>query len=514
MLVAAGLTAWGGYRLARQETVVRKETGREEASQFATDLSREITRLETLYASHLEELASNAPVDDAFRLRQACDDIVGIKQFAVLHMAGVDGDKAEDVYFDFRSVDATTWRPTLDSAVGARPGQRFLKLTADDMEGFGFSNGWIEKPGWPLLFWSRRSFESIVVITPDVPTVANAMHGWIRNWHADAFEPVRVGKGIVEVKGPGGVLAAVGESGGEDPDLLRPIDSRFGRWTTAVWDEREQVVTYAAGTLVLAAGLAILVALLGFFGFIRLSHLMRMSEQRVSFVNRVSHELRTPLTNILLNTDLAQNAGSADEARDRLSLVREEAGRLSRLIANVLTFSRRAEETDHINRGVLGVRSCIEKTLEPFRPSLRRAGVEVILEVDDTIRAVGDEDVATQVIGNLVSNVEKYAADGGLLKITARESDGRVAISIIDRGPGISGGARERIFKPFVRLDSRVREGVSGTGLGLSIARDLAERLGGSLVLDPGEEETGALFIFTLPAAPGNVMCMDEKLAG
>ena len=160
------------------------------------------------------------------------------------------------------------------------------------------------------------------------------------------------------------------------------------------------------------------------------------------------------------------------------------------------------------------MRSCIEKTLEPFRPSLRRAGVEVILEVDDTIRAVGDEDVATQVIGNLVSNVEKYAADGGLLKITARESDGRVAISIIDRGPGISGGARERIFKPFVRLDSRVREGVSGTGLGLSIARDLAERLGGSLVLDPGEEETGALFIFTLPAAPGNVMCMDEKLAG
>ena len=129
------------------------------------------------------------------------------------------------------------------------------------------------------------------------------------------------------------------------------------------------------------------------------------------------------------------------------------------------------------------------------------------------LRAFGDADLAAQVLANLVSNVEKYAAGGGRLVIRG-EADkqgclGQVSLRVADAGPGIPDSSRERIFQPFVRLSQRVDEGVSGTGLGLSIARDLARRMGGDLRLESSDE--GAVFVFSLPLAPGNVVAMEER---
>ncbi|MFT4549806.1 MAG: signal transduction histidine kinase [Verrucomicrobiales bacterium] len=83
------------------------------------------------------------------------------------------------------------------------------------------------------------------------------------------------------------------------------------------------------------------------------------------------------------------------------------------------------------------------------------------------------------------------------------------SLRVSDRGPGIPETAAKRIFEPFVRLSERVDEGVSGTGLGLSIARELAEKMGGALLLL--ESESGAVFEFRLPVAPSNVVEMEGR---
>ena len=226
-----------------------------------------------------------------------------------------------------------------------------------------------------------------------------------------------------------------------------------------------------------------------------------LAEQRVSFVNRVSHELGTPLTNVLLNLDLATEAIAArpEQARERLGFVVEEVHRLARLVSNVLTFSRK-------ERGVLSLApSCcvpdevIGAALRQFQPALRRRGIEVEFRASarDGVRL--DPDALAQIVGNLFSNVEKYAAAGKRLEVGTRQEADVLQVTVRDFGPGIPGHERDRIFQPFERLSNRVNEGASGAGLGLAIARDLAERMGGAIVL-AACEGSGCRFDVTLPA--------------
>jgi signal transduction histidine kinase len=96
------------------------------------------------------------------------------------------------------------------------------------------------------------------------------------------------------------------------------------------------------------------------------------------------------------------------------------------------------------------------------------------------------------VLMNLVENAIKYSPGGGRVEIALREHDGRVRFSVADEGLGIPQNERERVFEKFYRLDPRLARGVGGTGLGLYIARELVERMGGSIWVEsePGKGST------------------------
>jgi len=223
----------------------------------------------------------------------------------------------------------------------------------------------------------------------------------------------------------------------------------------------------------------------------------RLAEQRVSFVNRVSHELRTPLTNMLLNLDAAAEHIEEGPATRRLRLVREEARRLSRLIENVLTFSRRDREDVPVSARACDPAAVIDTVIEQFTPSFARRGVGVKLTSDSMRNCLLDGDALAQIIANLLSNVEKYAPVG-TVEISCRIENDELVLSVVDEGPGIPASAAERVFQPFERLNSRLTEGVTGTGLGLAIARELAHRMGGTLSLLPSAK--GATFELRVPA--------------
>ncbi|MCP5550700.1 MAG: HAMP domain-containing histidine kinase [Akkermansiaceae bacterium] len=167
-----------------------------------------------------------------------------------------------------------------------------------------------------------------------------------------------------------------------------------------------------------------------------------------------------------------------------------------------LTFLPARSERDAIEleTGPVALRPLISDIAEQFRPSFERRGLSLSMEGPETIAATADADALTQILGNLLSNVEKYAASGGVARIEASIEGSEAMVRVSDHGPGIPRGECERIFLPFRRLDDRPSEGSSGTGLGLAIARDLAERMGGTLrLVSPVSGESGACFELRLP---------------
>lgn len=215
---------------------------------------------------------------------------------------------------------------------------------------------------------------------------------------------------------------------------------------------------------------------------------IREAMQQVSFVNQVSHELKTPLTNIRMYAELLErDLDAADlevtaRPRQRLAVISSEAQRLSRLIGNVLTFARQKRRT-------LEPRPCATKPLilvrqivDRFAPSLTEQGVEATVEGRDERELKLDPDFVEQILGNLINNVERYAASGKFLLVRCALTDSTVTIDVIDQGPGIPTGERANVFRPFSRLSNDLRAS-TGTGIGLSIARELARLHQGDLRL-------------------------------
>ena len=289
--------------------------------------------------------------------------------------------------------------------------------------------------------------------------------------------------------------------------LERQLSPPLGAWTLRyhVSDSGIAAATTSSTTLGLTAGLlalVLVVAGLGLYLHRESSREIRDATLRVGFVNQVSHELKTPLTNIRMYAELMEQGLDTEDhrARRHVRIIVAESQRLSRLIANVLTFARQRRDAVVVRPAEGCLDATIEEVLTQFRPSLEREGVRVAFDRGAPEALRFDADIVTQVVGNLVSNVEKYAARGGVLDVTTG-IEGRLAtVEVSDRGPGIPTASVRRIFRPFVRLDDAITEGATGAGIGLALARELARLHGGDLELRPVER--GACFAFTFRTGP------------
>lgn len=231
---------------------------------------------------------------------------------------------------------------------------------------------------------------------------------------------------------------------------------------------------------------------------------LRLAQQRVSFVNQISHELKTPLTNIQLYTEMAAHRieDSGDTVAQRhLRVVETETARLNRLIQNVLNYARQQRDKLSVQIKPIVLDEVVARAVGNWRTLLENKGFQVhtILKGPPTMRA--DADALEQILGNLLSNVDKYAAAGKWVSIRTETAGSSVRIVVEDHGPGIPPGKRRMVFEPFERLRSDLNEGVSGTGIGLTISRELADLHGGSLEVCSLHKE-GARFILTLPVQP------------
>jgi signal transduction histidine kinase len=260
------------------------------------------------------------------------------------------------------------------------------------------------------------------------------------------------------------------------------------------------------GTEQAAAGR--IVSIFGVIGFVSLAIIglavyfyrestreVRDAYKKVSFVNQVSHELKTPLTNIRMYAELLENRLPEEDERGRgyLDIVVSESRRLGRLIGNVLTFAREGRNGGTFSPTAEVPDRIVKAVVANFHASLESKQIHVELDLHAGTTVMIDRDITEQILSNLIGNVEKYAASGGYLGIHTKQY-GQAAesftteITVVDKGPGIPKGLREKVFSPFYRISNKSTDGISGTGIGLSIVRGLAKKHGGSAAVVSGAE--------------------------
>ena len=230
--------------------------------------------------------------------------------------------------------------------------------------------------------------------------------------------------------------------------------------------------------------------------------LRRQEEARRAFVATASHELRTPLTSLdgmleLLDDDLGSGDTDLDEARALLARARVQSRRLGRLAADLLDLSRLDAEVRLRSEPVELGELCRAVLAEFELPAGERAIVPMLDVGDEPVWALGDPGSVARIVRILLDNAMRASPAGKKIKVMIHGGS-PVALSVCDRGPGIAPEDRETIFRRFQRGRDTASGG--GFGLGLAIGRELAERMGGELSLDPSYGP-GAKFTLKLPAA-------------
>ncbi|MCL2012061.1 MAG: HAMP domain-containing histidine kinase [Cystobacterineae bacterium] len=241
------------------------------------------------------------------------------------------------------------------------------------------------------------------------------------------------------------------------------------------------LIIYGWGSLFLLALMAI-VGLVVFRFYREYTQTTRLAQQQVNFVSQVSHELKTPLTNIRLYAELLKEDLSAEDGEGLryAEVIATESQRLSRLIQNVLMFARMPK----LNIQPINLQTLIRQMVDTFTPSFQAKGMSIVVSMPEQISINSDLDRLTQIMSNFLSNAEKYAAKGKQVHLTIEKQAEHVDIAVRDYGAGIPEKEVKMIFQPFYRIKSAITEGVSGTGIGLTIARQLAESLGGEILVN------------------------------
>ncbi len=227
-----------------------------------------------------------------------------------------------------------------------------------------------------------------------------------------------------------------------------------------------------------------------------------LNRQQSNFVSSVSHELRAPVAAIRLMSERLKSGRVEDKAKEAeyYDFIERESQRLTGLINNVLDFSRVERGQKRYAFAETDVVKLVRETVTLMEPLADGRAIE--LELDDlSSDPVIDGMAVQQALANLLDNAIKYAPRESPITVRLREEDGRLFLSVRDRGPGVPEEDRARIFDRFYRAGSELRRETEGVGIGLSIVKRIAEAHGGTVALDTAPNK-GSTFTVELPMKP------------
>jgi two-component system phosphate regulon sensor histidine kinase PhoR len=231
------------------------------------------------------------------------------------------------------------------------------------------------------------------------------------------------------------------------------------------------------------------------------------SEQRVSalkseFISNVSHELKTPLSLIRMFAELLMlgKVKTPEKGKEYAAIITRESERLSRLIDNVLDFSRieRGKAAYEMKPGDLG--EVIERALDFYRYRLEREGRQLVVDVPASLPpTLLDENAMTLLLLNLVDNAIKYGGSGPItVRLRPTRRGNELQLSVTDQGIGIAEDELRKIFERFYRTRAVRNTSIRGSGIGLALVKHITEAHGGRVWVE-SEPGKGSTFMVTIP---------------
>ncbi|ARJ66740.1 two-component sensor histidine kinase [Magnetospirillum sp. ME-1] len=247
-----------------------------------------------------------------------------------------------------------------------------------------------------------------------------------------------------------------------------------------------------------------------------LTAIRAMERMRADFVANASHELRTPLAALSGFIETLQGPARDDEeAREKfLGIMAEQSGRMSRLVADLLSLSRIELNEHSAPSETVDLARLVTSAAEALKPLANPRGMELALDIaPDLPQVTGQPDELAQLLQNLMDNAVKYGNDGTSVEVTlalaetlppgagaALRSGPVVRLAVRDHGEGIAPEHLPRLTERFYRVDTARSRKMGGTGLGLAIVKHIVNRHRGLLTIDSRVGE-GTTFTVWLPAA-------------
>ena len=233
------------------------------------------------------------------------------------------------------------------------------------------------------------------------------------------------------------------------------------------------------------------------------------SEQKVSalkseFISNVSHELKTPLSLIRMFAELLMlgKVKTPEKGKEYAAIITRESERLSRLIDNVLDFSRieRGKAAYEMKPGDLG--EVVERALDFYRYRLEREGRQLAVDVPEQVpTTLLDENAMTLLVLNLVDNAVKYGGSGPIsVRLRPSRRGDELQLSVSDQGLGIAADEQRKVFERFYRTRAVRNTSIRGSGIGLALVKHITESHGGRVWVEsaPGK---GSTFVVALPVS-------------
>jgi two-component system sensor histidine kinase SenX3 len=233
----------------------------------------------------------------------------------------------------------------------------------------------------------------------------------------------------------------------------------------------------------------------------------RLAGVRRDFVANVSHELKTPIGAMLLLAEALSDAADDPEASKQFAQrILHEAGRMSRLVQELLDLSRLQGGEPLPSLAAVKVSDIVSDASDPLQVRAMAAGIRLEIGEMGDLAVLGDRRQLVTALTNLIENAIAYSPTGSKVGIGARrdiDANGAetVTISASDEGVGIADADQERVFERFYRVDTARSRATGGTGLGLAIVKHVMANHGGRVSLW-SKEGVGSTFTLHLPAAP------------
>ena len=219
---------------------------------------------------------------------------------------------------------------------------------------------------------------------------------------------------------------------------------------------------------------------------------------RDDFLAMAVHELRNPITPIQLCVQLlriTEQKGDYKKLRIHLETLERLLNRFMRRTDILLDLSRITSGKVQLVPTLIDLSTVVREMVSDLAPLIAHSGSELSVNLEEHLEARLDAMAVQQIIENLLSNAIKYG-QGKPIEVNLRRGDGIARIEVRDHGIGISAEEQSRIFMRFERAVENTIQ--SGFGIGLWVSRNLAEALGGSIMVS-GQKNAGSVFVVTLP---------------